>query len=278
MQAEPRDIAFVRELVRKRSAIVLEDGKEYLIEARLGPLAREEGFASIGALVAAAQGKPFDGLPRKVVEAMTTNETSFFRDIHPFDALRQLVLPEILASRRGTKRLVIWSAASSTGQEAYSIAMLLREHFPELLGWSVKILATDLSSAVLARARQGTYRQLEVNRGLPAEYLAKYFERRGAEWQINSDIRQLVEFRQLNLIEPWQAIPKVDVVFLRNVLIYFDVAAKRAILERVRGVLEPDGVLFLGGAETTMHVDPAFERVAGAKSSCYRRLPRAGSS
>jgi chemotaxis protein methyltransferase CheR len=270
MQTEARDIDFVRDLVRRRSAIVLEDGKEYLIEARLGPVAREEGFASIGALVAAIQGKPFDGLHRKVVEAMTTNETSFFRDVHPFDSLRQIVLPDIIAKRKPFRRLTIWCAASSTGQEPYTIAMVLREHFPELVDWQVKILATDLSTAVLDRAKEGRYRQLEVNRGLPAHYLLKYFERHGAEWQVKASVRELVEFRQMNLIDAWPSLPEMAVVFLRNVLIYFDVATKRTILEKVRKILASDGVLFLGGAETTMNVDPAFDRIAIAKSSCYR--------
>lgn len=278
MQTEARDIDFIRDLVRRRSAIVLDEGKEYLIEARLAPVARDEGFDSIGALVAAVQGKPFDGLHRKIVEAMTTNETSFFRDVHPFESLRDLVLPDIIAKRRATKKLTIWCAAASTGQEPYTIAMVLRESFPELASWNVRIIATDLSSAVLARATEGRYRQLEVNRGLPALYLMKYFERQGAEWQVKACLREMIEFRQMNLIDTWPTMPEMAVVFVRNVLIYFDIETKRCILQGVRRVLAPDGVMFLGGAETTMNVDPAFDRIAVARSSCYRVRGSMGSS
>ncbi|MDX2055097.1 MAG: protein-glutamate O-methyltransferase CheR [Polyangiaceae bacterium] len=261
---------FVRDLVRRRSAIVLDHGKEYLIEARLGPVARDEGYDSIGALVGALKTMPFGDLHGKVIEAMTTNETSFFRDVHPFEALRQIVLPEVLAKRRTSRRLNIWCGASSTGQEPYTIAMVLREYFPELVDWQVKIIATDLSIAVLERAREGRYRQLEVNRGLPAHFLLRYFDRIGPEWQVKPAVRELVEFCPLNLIEPWPTMPEVAVVFLRNVLIYFDVETKRHILAGVRKVLAPDGVLFLGGAETTMNIDPKFDRIEATKSSCYR--------
>ncbi len=276
MLTEVDAMQFVRDLVRRQSAIVLDQGKEYLIEARLGPIARERGFESIACLVSSMHGKPFGELHGKVVEAMTTNETSFFRDVHPFEALRHVVLPGILAKRAAIRRLTIWCGAASSGQEPYTIAMLLREHFPELKDWKVKIIATDLSAAVLLRAKEGRYRQLEINRGLPAHYLIRYFERQGAEWQIKSEIRELIEFRELNLIEAWPLIPEVAIVFLRNVLIYFDVETKRQILAGVRGVLAPDGVLFLGGAETTMNIDAEFERIEAAKSSCYRMRGKTG--
>jgi chemotaxis protein methyltransferase CheR len=206
----------------------------------------------------------------RVVEAMTTNETSFFRDLQPFEAFSKLVLPELMARREKERRLQIWCAASSTGQEPYSIAMLLREHRPSLQDWKLQIQASDLANTVLERARKGAFTQLEVNRGLPAAMLCKYFQKQGAECQIKDEIRSLIEFFQLNLVAPWPALPATDVIFLRNVLIYFDVATKQQILARVRKVLRPDGFLFLGGAETTMNLDESFERVPYERSGCYR--------
>jgi chemotaxis protein methyltransferase CheR len=264
------DFAFVSSLVLKRSAIVLEPEKNYLVESRLLPLARREGFASIGELVARMRANPLNGLHQKVVEAMTTNETSFFRDLNPFETLRKEVLPEMFQRRAAERRLQIWCGASSTGQEPYTIAMVLREHFAGNLNWKTTIVATDLSTDVLARARQGRYSQLEVNRGLPAPMLVKYFQRQGTEWELKEEVRRLVEFRQLNLIDPTWDIAGADIVFLRNVLIYFDVFTKKAILQKIRKVLRPDGYLFLGGAETTMNLDDAFERTAFERSGCYR--------
>lgn len=264
------DFDFVRELVRRHSAIALEDGKGYLVEARLTPLARREGFASLAELVAQLRTGRDPALQRKVVEAMTTNETLFFRDVHPFEALRASVLPELVQRRAAVKQLRIWSAACSTGQEPYTIAILLRESFPELASWRVDIVATDLSTEVLEKARAGVYGQIEVNRGLPARLMVKYFRQQGVEWQLDDAIRAMVDFRELNLAEPWPAMGQFDVVFLRNVLIYFDRDTKKSILARVRSVLKPDGSLFLGAAETTMNLDDAYERVQLGKSGCYR--------
>jgi chemotaxis protein methyltransferase CheR len=264
------DFQFVSQLVRQRSAIVLEQEKSYLLEARLQPLARAEGYPSIEAMVAQLRARPANGLHRKVVEAMTTNETSFFRDLHPFDALRDVVMPEVIARRGSEHRLDIWCAACSSGQEPYTVAMTLLEHFPELSGWSVKILATDLSAEMVARSRSGRYGQIEVNRGLPANLLLKYFDKRGMEWQVKAEPQRLCEFRELNLIEPWGALPRMDVVLLRNVLIYFDVETKRTVLDNVRRILQPWGYIFLGGAETTINLGDAFERVPFDKAGCYR--------
>jgi chemotaxis protein methyltransferase CheR len=269
-QIAPDDFGYVRTLVRQRSAIVLEEGKEYLVESRLSAVAREEGFGSVERLIAELRAHPGNGLQRRVIEAMTTNETTFFRDIHPFDALRQTLLPELIQGRATQRELSIWCAASSSGQEPYSIAMLIREHFPVLAGWKVRILGTDLSGEMVERARQGRYSQLEVNRGLPAPLLVKYFRRQGLEWQLSDEIRGMVEYRELNLNEPWPTLPPADLVFLRNVLIYFDVDTKRTILGRVRRVLRPDGYLFLGGAETTMNLDDAYQRVPIGRAVCYR--------
>lgn len=270
MALNPTDFQFVSTLVRQRSAIVLEPEKSYLLEARLTPLARAEGFASLEALVAQMRAQPFNGLHRKVVEAMTTNETSFFRDLHPFEALRQVVLPEVLKHRQATRTLNIWCAACSSGQEPYTVAMTLLEHFPQLSGWNFRILATDLSGEMVTRSRAGRYGQIEVNRGLPANLLVKWFEKKGMEWQVKPEVQRYCEFREMNLIEPWGQLPVMDVVFLRNVLIYFDVETKRQILGNVRKVLQSWGYLFLGGAETTINLGDTFERVQFDKAGCYR--------
>jgi chemotaxis protein methyltransferase CheR len=266
------DFDYIRTLVRDRSAIVLEPGKEYLVQARLLPLARKQGLDDIAALVdRLKRGEP--ALTTQVVEAMTTNETSFFRDVQPFEALRQDVVPDLIEKRASTRSLRIWSAAASTGQEAYTIAMTLREHFAQLASWNVSILGTDLSTEVLEKAREGRYAQIEVNRGLPAPLLVKYFERSGPSWRVKPDLKRGLEFRPLNLTRPWPALPRMDVVFLRNVLIYFDIDTKRDVLARVRASMAPDGYLFLGAAETTLQFDGLFERVPRARANCYRVLP-----
>lgn len=259
----------IRGLVRARSAIVLDDGKEYLVEARLSPIARALGVAGVNELSALLTPARPD-LVEEVVQAMTTNETSFFRDLHPFEALRDQVLPPLLERRRPERTLRIWCGACSSGQEPYTIAMLLREHFPELAGWQVTILATDLSLAMLERAKAACYRQLEVNRGLSSQQLLKFFERSGLDWRLKPEIRGMVQFQPLNLTSTFSGMPRFDVVFLRNVLIYFDVDMKRQILGKVRAQLQPDGYLFLGGAETTMNIDSAFERAPFDRAGCYR--------
>lgn len=263
-------VTYVCTLVRQHSAIELDAAKAYLIEARLAPIARRHGHASTKELIDRLRTRVDAQLRQQVVEAMTTNETSFFRDAHPFDALRTTIVPEILARGAARKWLNIWSAACSTGQEAYSIAMLLREHFPELASWQTAILGTDLSEEVLDKARAARFTQIEVNRGLPAKLLAKYFQREGVLWRLAPQIRELASFRKLNLIESFPALPVMDVVFLRNVLIYFSPETKRAILERVRRVMAPHAVLFLGAAETTIGLDACFTRVQSGNSVFYR--------
>lgn len=270
MALSPTDFQYVSTLVRQKSAIVLEVEKSYLLEARLTPLARAEGFASLDAMIALMRAQPLNGLHRKVVEAMTTNETSFYRDLHPFEALKSVVIPEVMKRRATERRLNIWCAACSSGQEPYTVAMTLMEHFPQLASWTVKITATDLSGEMVAKSRAGKYGQIEVNRGLPAHLLVKYFEKKGMEWQVKPEVQRWCEFRELNLIESWGPLPAMDVVFLRNVLIYFDVETKRAILGNVRKVLQPWGYLFLGGAETTINLGDVFERVQFDKAGCYR--------
>ena len=270
MSLAPPDSSFVRDLVRERSAIVLDEGKEYLLESRLTPIVRREGLGSLGDLVGRLRSLPFGALHASVVEAMTTNETSFFRDAHPFEALRRHVLPELVARRAGARRLRIWCAACSSGQEPYSVAMLLRDGFPEVRDWDVQILGTDLSDEMLDRAREATYTPFEVSRGLSPAALAEHFEPSGAGWRVREPVRRTVEFRAMNLVEPWPALAEMDVVFMRNVLIYFDAETKRDLLGRVRRVLRPGGSLFLGASETTLNLDTAFERVALGRGSCYR--------
>jgi len=263
---------YIRRLVLERSAITLEPTKEYLVESRLLPLARQKGLASLNDLVARLRSQPYGALHAEVVEAMTTNETSFFRDVHPFDALKNDVLPPLVAARTARRTLNIWSAASSTGQEAYSIAILLAEHFPQLSDWNVQIIGSDLSQRVLTRAETGEFTQLEVNRGLPAALLVKRFEKQGLHWRIKPEIRRRVRFMKLNLIEPWPVLPTFDVVFLRNVLIYFAPETKRQILQNLQRRMAADGVLFLGGAETTLGIDDSWERVSHGKASSYRAV------
>ncbi|HWB07749.1 MAG TPA: protein-glutamate O-methyltransferase CheR [Pirellulales bacterium] len=264
------DFDYVRTLVRDRAAIVLEEDKHYLIETRLQTLARADGLRSAREIMEHMRRDRTSSWHTKVVEAMTTNETSFFRDLKPFEALRKMVFPALVAQRRAERRLSVWCAACSTGQEPYSIAMIMRDPAVVPAGWTTRIQATDLATNVLERAKLGRYNQFEVNRGLPAHLLVKYFQKQGTEWQVKDELRSMIEFKLLNLIEPWPNLPETDVVFLRNVLIYFDVETKRRILAKVRRILRPDGYLFLGGAETTLNLDDAFVRVDFDGSGCYR--------
>ncbi|WP_222928303.1 CheR family methyltransferase [Cellulomonas telluris] len=259
--------AYVAEHVRRTSAIQLDDGKEYLVESRLMPLAREAGLPDVDAYVARLRAEPGSAAHDDVVEALTTNETSWFRDVAPFEALRRHILPEI-AERAGARRAPrIWSAACSTGQEPWSIAMVLEE----TLGPDVRaeVLATDLSTQVLERARTGEYSQLEVNRGLPAAMLVRHLERHGMHWRVGDALRRTVTFRRHNLLDTPPS-GGFDVVFLRNVLIYFDLPTRHAVLEHVRTALRPDGWLVLGSAETTSGVHDGFERVQVGSTVAFR--------
>ena len=267
---EVKDFEYIRDFLLKRSAIALDAEKQYLVESRLQPLARREGFSSVAELVTKMQSSPVNGLHQKVVEAMTTHETSFFRDLNPFDAMRKSVLPKLIAARSVSRELRIVCLACSTGQEPYSLAMLIRETFPQLDSWKVTIVATDLSTQVLKRARDGNYNQHEINRGLPAPYLLKYFDRQGMNWQVKDNLRKMIDFQTMNLIEPWQFMLPADVVFLRNVLIYFDVAVKKEILAKVRRILRPDGFLFLGGSENALNLDDSFKRLEFEQTSVYQ--------
>jgi chemotaxis protein methyltransferase CheR len=275
MSGETQEFEYLRQLVYKHTAIVLEPGQSYLVDARVGEIARHAGYPSAIHLLARLRQEPFHTLHRRVVEAMTTNETMFFRDITPYDALRKSVLPALIARPETERRLTIWCAACSTGQEPYSLAMLLQEHFPDYINkWPVRIVASDVAREVLDRARAGTYSQLEINRGLPVQLLVKYFRQSGKEWQINESIRKMVEFRELNLAQVWEAMPSVDIVMLRNVLIYFNVETKKDILRKVRQLLRPKGYLFLGTAETTLNLDANFAQQHSDRTTYFHFVPK----
>ena len=270
MSLTTADFDYIRDVVRRHSAIVLEPGKEYLVESRLVPLARSEGEASIATLVSKMRADRTGQVMSRVVDAMTTNETSFFRDNHPFEAMQRHVLPALVAARSAERRLSIWCGASSSGQEPYSLTMLLKDALTTHPGWSASLLATDISQQMLDRTKAGVYSQLEVNRGLPVAMLVRHFDKAGTQWQVKPELRAMVKTRPLNLAVPFPPLGQFDVVFLRNVLIYFDAPMKRAVLQRVRQVMRPDGYLFLGGAETTLGIDDAFERVVLDRATAYR--------
>lgn len=273
MAVDAASLDYVCRLVKKHAAIVLDSSKDYLIDARLKPLAKELGFESLEHMLQSMQQREKADVVARVVDAMTTNETTFFRDVQPFEVLRTSVLPALITKRQSRRTLRIWSAASSTGQEAYSISMLLEEHFPQLKGWDISILATDISGSALEKAKAAKYHQLEVNRGLPARYLTKYLEREGMYFKIRDSVRKRVEFRAMNLAASWPALPTMDIVFVRNVLIYFDIDTRRSILSRTRQRLAPDGYLFVGSTETTVNIDSSFVRAPFERSSCYLPSP-----
>lgn len=271
-----QDHAMLRTLLHQRTGIRLEEGKEYFVEMRLCSLATDEGFASPADVLEVLRTEENWGvLHRRVAEALAIAETSWFRDVHPFDELRRSVLPQMLQKRAATRELRIWSAACASGQEPYSVAMLLREYFPQLISWHVQLLATDFSTTVLRRAREAVYSQIEVNRGLPAPMLVKWFRKDGLDWRLRDDARNAVEFRELNLTAPWPTVPTQDVVLMRNVLLYFDTAARRTVLRNVHRTLAPDGLLFLGGSETTLSIDDTFEPVTFGRTVAYRPRPGA---
>ena len=254
----PPDYEYLRKLLKDQSGLDLSADKQYLIESRLLPLARKSGLSGISELVQKMKGGSAS-LVTQVVEAMTTNETFFFRDKVPFDHFRELIMPEILKARASRKSVRIWCAAGSTGQEPYSLAMCLKEMGAALAGWRIEIIATDLSQEVLEKSKAGIYSQFEVQRGLPIQMLVKYFKQTGEFWQINPDIRAMVQHRQLNLLHDFSQLGTFDVVFCRNVLIYFDQDTKINIFNRLHRATEPDGFLVLGAAETVVGLTETFK-------------------
>jgi chemotaxis protein methyltransferase CheR len=270
----PLDYEYLRKLLKERSGLDLSADKQYLVESRLIPLARRVGLPGIAELVQKIKAGA-ETLTSDVVEAMTTNETFFFRDKLPFDHMREAILPALVKARASRRTLRIWCAASSTGQEPYSIAMCVKE-FSALAGWRVEIVATDLSQAVLEKSKAGIFSQFEVQRGLPIQMLVKYFTQTGELWQLNAEIRAMVQHRQLNLLQDFSHLGTFDVIFCRNVLIYFDQDTKAGIFDRLGRMLEPDGVLALGAAESVVGISDAFKPYPERRGLYCPNLARIG--
>jgi len=257
------DFDFLATMLKERSGLVLTRDKAYLLETRLMPVARRRNLKGLEELVDSLRIDRDEELENLVTEAMTTNESLFFRDTKPFDQFRDLVLPKLMQNRAGVKKLRIWSAACSSGQEPYSLAMMISEDAAKLAGWRVEIVATDISTEMLAKAEAGMYTQFEVQRGLPITYLVKYFNQVGDKWQIDEKIREMVTYKDFNLLKSPAPLGQFDVVFCRNVLIYFDQPTKAAVLQNVAQQMPQDGILYLGGAETVLGVTDKFQPIQG---------------
>jgi len=255
----PQDYDYLRKLLKERSGLVLSADKQYLVESRLLPIARKAGVSGLGELVGKLKDRAAEPLIVEVVEAMTTNESFFFRDKIPFDHFRDTIMPSLIAARAKEKRIRLWCAAASTGQEPYSLAMLLKEMATKLAGWRLEIIGTDISTEVLEKAKAGVYSQFEVQRGLPIQLLVKYFVQNGDTWQISPEIRAMVQYKPLNLLPDFAHLGRFDIVFCRNVLIYFDQDTKVGVLERIARQMEPDGFLVLGAAETVVGLTDSFK-------------------
>jgi chemotaxis protein methyltransferase CheR len=270
-QVNDADLEFIRDFLKARAGISLAREKRYLVDSRLGPMARKRGFASLDAMIQELRGRRPPDLERAVVEAMTTNETLFFRDRQPFELIRQSILPGLMSARAATRQLRIWCAAASTGQEPYSLAMILHEHAAQLRGWRVDILATDISTDCLERARAGLYTQFEVQRGLPIQMLLKHFTQNGETWQIAPELRAMVDFRPLNLIQDFTRLGTFDLIMCRNVLIYFEPTLKTQVFDGIARCLTPDGFLMLGGAETVLGLTDSLMPHPTLRGSYVRR-------
>jgi chemotaxis protein methyltransferase CheR len=262
----PNDYEFLRQLLLKRSGLALAENKQYLLDGRLAPVLRDHGLASMAELVLRLRAPNNEKLERALVEAMTTNESFFFRDKTPFDNFNAVMLPKFLATRPPGKTIRIWCAAASTGQEPYSLAILIKENGAKVAGWRFEIVGTDLSQEVLDRAATGIYTQFEVQRGLSIQHLMKYFKKVGDNWQIAPELRAMVQFRTHNLLLPFTQLGTFDIIFCRNVLIYFDPPTKSEVLLRLARTLAPDGYLVLGGAETVVGLSDAFRLAPGQRN------------
>jgi chemotaxis protein methyltransferase CheR len=273
MQFSAEDFHYIQDLVRQQTAIALDDRKCYLVEARLGPLARQEGLESPAELVTRLRDEQSAQLQKKIIEAITAQETCFFRDVSPFDVLRKEILPHLILRRQEDRELRIWSAGCSTGQEPFSLALILREYFKQLSDWEVSILATDVCPETIDRARSGRYSQLEINRGVPATLLIKHFQKAGMEWQLKPEVLDLVEFRTHDLRGPWPELHRMDLILCRNVLMQFDARTKERVLERMTKQLVYDGILMMGSAESLLGANCPLECVPLEKTRYYR-IPR----
>lgn len=271
MKLAPSDIDFVSELLKRRASVVLGRDKGYLIDARLARVARDVNIPSTVELVQRIRRRD-RRLEDVVVEAMLTHETSFFRDRHPFTALETVVIPELLVARAKEKALNIWSAACSSGQEPYSIAMSLAHNFPELGRWRTKVYATDLSTSVLKKAKAGKFSKLEVGRGLPAGFAQRFFRKSGTDYVVSPEVGRMIKFDQCNLGSRWPNMPQMDVIFIRNVMIYFDTASKRMILKKAHRLLRDDGYLFMGSTETMPGMEKMFKRKFIKGSMCFQKV------
>lgn len=258
----PLDYDYLRGFLKTRSGLVLSNDKQYLIESRLMPIVRKEGLSGISELVQKLKGPGSEPLALRVTEAMTTNESFFFRDKTPFDHFKEVMMPALIKARAAKRHIRIWCAAASTGQEPYSLAMILKEMGPQIAGWRIEIIGTDLSGEVLDRAKAGVYTQFEVQRGLPIQYLLKHFTQNGDQWTISQEIRSMVHYRTLNLLNDFSALGTFDIVYCRNVLIYFDQPTKVDVLNRTAKLTAPDGYLLLGAAETVVGLTEAYKPVA----------------
>ena len=261
----PEEFAFLRDMFKQRSGLIVTEEKRYLVESRLMPVAREIGLDSLSALISALRNPSGEPLRKKATEAMTINESFFFRDKTPFENFAEIVIPALCKARATSRRLRIWCAAASTGQEPYSLAIQIKELRATLAGWNVEIVGTDISGEVLEKAKAGLYSQFEVQRGLPIQMLVKYFQQTGAMWQIDSSLRAMVRYQQMNLLEPYRALGTFDIIFCRNVLIYFDAPTKSDILTRLGAQLQPDGFLVLGAAETVIGLTEEFAPLPEAR-------------
>lgn len=256
----PQDFDYLRQMLRQRSGLVLSAEKQYLAESRLLPVARKHGLGSLTELVGKLRASPVAApLDVAVIEAMTTNESFFFRDKVPFEYFNTVIMPALMAARSREKRIRIWCTAAAAGQEPYSLAMSLKAIGPSRAGWRVEIVATDISNEVLEKAKAGIYSQFEVQRGLPIQQLVKFFTQVGEAWQIAPEIRGMVKFRPLNLLNDFSSLGTFDLVFCRNVLIYFDQDTKIAVFNRIARQMPPDGYLILGAAETVVGLTDAFK-------------------
>lgn len=269
MSLTEEEISYIADLMRRHAAIVFDSSKGYLIEARLNSLTRKTGHSSTSEVVQELRRGTWTPLHSQVVDALTTNETSFFRDYHPWESLANDILPDLIEARRPQRRLKIWCGASSSGQEPYTLAMLLRERFPQLADWRVTMLCTDISESMVRRTKEGSFSELEINRGIEPKVRDRWFDLRDGRWHARPELRSMIEATTLNLAGPWPAMGVVDLVLLRNVLIYFEAQSRRTVLERLRDVLAPDGFLMLGAAETTLNITNAFSRVVCGPTSFY---------
>lgn len=269
------DIALLRKLLHERIGVVLDASRDALLEMRLSALANETGFASLPEVVEALRVEESWGpLHRRVIEALAIHETSWFRDIHVWDELRRSVIPDLLLRRQGVRRLNVWCSACATGQEPYSMAMLLHELDGSLAGWNVEILATDFAQGVLERARGGIYSQMEVNRGLPAQKLVEHFRKIGDQWLLGPEVRERVTFTEMNLAVPWPTLPPMDLILMRNVLLYFEPTLRQRVFRRLAQALHPEGLLVLGTSEKAHTMDDTFEEVRLGRAVAYRRRGR----